>query len=573
MRAGATLDSEVSDMFKGGKFMNFRYKRTLKLISIFTLVVLLTVGIGSVSAANLEENTVDFDRENLTAGVQYEELKLDLDEEDIDEANIVLSLGETEYYNSTVKFDENQEYGLTLDQEDGFVFNKTGELNATVSWGENETTGKIMVLPPEINFTINDFSMDFIATSGIDREYQVNITSVDTAGDPIENGTLWLIPADQNLNKTYINNNSDSKELILDENGTGTFNFTPQSPIEINWKVGCEDTDKEDAVFVQEPTLKASTPYMEIYSPTLNRTLDTGEEKLSMSLPFGDTHELMITLKTADTRDRPLENGSEVSIDGSFKEYKVSSTTEYKEGYSGQLGWISLTPTATGPEVIEILVDGSTSAYIDVYKGDYKELVIDGPENFAVGEEATYTVKLDNGEPVEDAVVKIDGEKKITDQDGKVVYKHNSTGTVDVWAEKEGDDVKYYSAWMETNIEYTLVEKELELTVKTDEGHHITDREIEFKITHDGEPVENAVITTGHKEKETGQDGTVKIVFSEPGQHEVNADAPGYQTEEEVIKYNTDEVTVNIGETPGTTVISVIIVILGSALLLKKRGI
>ncbi|OUJ19002.1 Cell surface protein [Methanonatronarchaeum thermophilum] len=520
-----------------------------------------------------DEDSFDIDPEELTAGVKYDSLVISEIDSDISgDLNVVISYGDREFYDIDIDdFDSEESDELDLSDDD-FVFNESGVFNVTIT-DENNTVvkGEITVYPPDIEYTIDGFDMEFIATSGLDREYEVNITALDFEGNPIENGTLWMNCSDDVLNASFFNglNCSDEKYLELDSDGNATFGFTPNKPVEVYWKVGCESVDSElKAGVVDTPLLIAESPHMEVYSPTLNQTLTTGDDNISMGLPFGETHELMVTLKTANLSDAPLEDGIEISADGSITEYRVYSTTEYNEGYSGQFGWISITPTATGSEAIELLVDGEPTAYIDVYKGEYKELEIDGSEEVVVGEEIVYTVSS-SGTAVEDAEVIAGDRTGVTNEDGEVVFTFNSTETVDVFAEKEGDEVSYYNAWMETEVKYDLVEKDLNVEIKTDKGHIVVDRAVEIEVTSDGEPIENATISTNYQSENTDSDGLAVIYFTQAGEHELLVEADGYQTGDEVVSYNTETLTVNVGETPGQNIISTFIIVVLTTLVIS----
>ncbi|WGI17337.1 carboxypeptidase-like regulatory domain-containing protein [Methanonatronarchaeum sp. AMET-Sl] len=552
--------------------MEIRFKKTKYLILTTALIFLIIVSIAPAQGLLIASNSDNIEPDELTAGIKYQSLNISLDEE-IDEAMISITLGDMELYNITEEEIDDSEFSINPEEKNGFIFNETGQYNVTINWNDNTTETKFHVHPPEIEFTINAQSDISIATSGIDREYQINVSVKDFNEAPIENGNLWLISSDEDgLNESFVdewNSSMDREGFSLDENGDMSFNFTPSEPIEIFWRIGCEETGFNESTVVEEPLLKAEDPYIEVFSPILNETIDKGHGDLSMELPFGSTHELKLLLKQADEDDDQLQNEFKIDFNGPFKECNVSSTTKYDENSSGQVGWLSFTPTGTGLEIIEINLDEDKIGAIDIYKGDYGDLKIDGPDEVAVGEKAVYNVTIYD-EPIEGVNVTAGDKTLETDENGEVVFTYNSSGTVYIWAEKEENTSNYYSSWMETEVNYTYVEKNLDVTIETDQGYKVVDREIELKVTHEGEPVENATVIVDGNNKYTDSDGVTTVSFDEAGEHEVIVKNDGYKTENEIIEYGTEKITINVGETPGINLTLILTIIIGASLLLTK---
>lgn len=67
------------------------------------------------------------------------------------------------------------------------------------------------------------------------------------------------------------------------------------------------------------------------------------------------------------------------------------------------------------------------------------QLVIDGPEEVGVGEEAVYTVVDQDGEPVENATVKSGDYEATTDENGEATLIFEETSTFNVEAEKDNE--------------------------------------------------------------------------------------------------------------------------------------
>ncbi|MCD6474192.1 MAG: hypothetical protein J7K47_04725 [Thermoplasmata archaeon] len=121
-----------------------------------------------------------------------------------------------------------------------------------------------------------------------------------------------------------------------------------------------------------------------------------------------------------------------------------------KTGNDGKLSF-GVIPLETGKIYLKVEGERVPGVEIDVGIG----LRINAPEKIEKGKEMTIVVTTLGGNPVKDAIVKVDGSQiGTTDANGIVKYKPENSGTITITAEKEG----YYKA--SVSVEVTKPPKE-----------------------------------------------------------------------------------------------------------------
>ncbi|OKY77370.1 MAG: Lipoprotein NosD family containing CASH domain [Candidatus Methanohalarchaeum thermophilum] len=209
-------------------------------------------------------------------------------------------------------------------------------------------------------------------------------------------------------------------------------------------------------------------------------------------------------------------------------------------------------------------------ATFTVEEPEKETLSIDGSSSITIEETATYTLTDEDGEPITGVTVTAGDKTATTNSDGEVQFTYTEAGDVTVTAEKEG----YKQATMTTTVEKQTETKDLNLTVETAEGDRKVDNAITFKVTADGEPVEDATISAGEQTATTGSDGTASLTFDNPDDYTVTATKEDETTETTITTYNSDSTTITVQKTPGFTTIAALTGVLAAALILyRKRNI
>ena len=161
--------------------------------------------------------------------------------------------------------------------------------------------------------------------------------------------------------------------------------------------------------------------------------------------------------------------------------------------------------TETNPEPVEVEAG--------------RVLSIMAPEAVKAGEGFIVRI-LDNSEPAGGATVGFDGTTEITDSEGEVSFLAGSPGEFGITAEKEG----LQPATGTIKVIEELKEFSVSFPEKTGPG-----RVIRVSVSHEGQPVENALFELGETKKATNPEGFAFFSVSMEGSHMLKVSGKGFE--------------------------------------------
>lgn len=243
-----------------------------------------------------------------------------------------------------------------------------------------------------------------------------------------------------------------------------------------------------------------------------------------------------VTFTVTDDDGVPVENAL-VTVDDSTK------------GTSDGSGKVALTVTVVGTVDVS-----ATKPDTDHYREDSvtvevapeeRELSVDvDADDVELGDGASVLVRSEDGDPVEDATVEVDGRTTRTDRHGQAKVEFPDTGSFDVMARKEGTEkTKYRSD--RTSVDVVNEAVPLEITAPDVEGNAVTvGTEVKFvvrEVEDDKSRLEGATVTAGDETESTDRYGACWFTFTTTGTMEVTATKEDAST-----TYSSDTVEITV---------------------------
>ncbi|WGI16883.1 CARDB domain-containing protein [Methanonatronarchaeum sp. AMET-Sl] len=418
------------------------------------------------------------------------------------------------------------EYQIQLEEYEWNIYNKTGTYGIAVEYAEQKGgTGTFDAELPTVGYTIEAFDKDgelyatfecmdeFIATAEFDKQYNVTVWAEDVHGEAIEGSIILVNSTGDLLNHTFIDDWEDSTDIqSLSLNESGMAEFTFTPEEPVEVMWQVLGLDLED----DEEVLKEIADIFEAVE----------EPKLVADIPSVEMTELYTGVTSEIVDDKP-------ELDVLYEERNE----------------------------IRFLIGPADDRDAPL---DQKKIVIDtGIEAGTVSGTSSFSDEHD-------------GQTLTLSVTPNVLGDHSSNvyiGDKDDTATKiiDHNEIAGYL----NSYEITDVTKELELEIVTDEDDWVEGEDIEFRVTADGEAVEDATVWFNDEEATTDEDGYATLTFEEAGTFTVTAEkdeVTDYDAQEH-INYEDDTVEITIEEVPGFTVLLALIALLGAvaALFLRKR--
>lgn len=323
---------------------------------------------------------------------------------------------------------------------------KTIDVNITTADRKHYTNTEITVEDPSIRWKIvNSEGTELdLMTAGISRKYNVTVYVEDAQGQVINttnyptvkfNMTKWedfnsnTTVETTELNWSFITPSSRTPG----EEGNYTVPYTPWNVSNILLNV----SEGNAQALIKEPMAKAAEANLKVYDKS-------GGEIPDMTLPLGYETELLAVMKPADPADYNFTSQT-IKVNGSIAEAGSQAQTTYSEEYGGQIARLTITPTGTGTNAIDVnwVETGLTLARLNVSEAVNKLKINYEPQKVKPDEKVTLTITdTFEGELISDARVTITGPggtaNLVTDANGTVTFTPDEAGDYNIEVRRAG---------------------------------------------------------------------------------------------------------------------------------------
>ncbi|PTD94708.1 hypothetical protein C9439_01170 [archaeon SCG-AAA382B04] len=262
------------------------------------------------------------------------------------------------------------------------------------------------------------------------------------------------------------------------------------------------------------------------------------------NVTYGEQYDITVTV----TNDGGAQGSVNVPVE--INDQYITTRTVLVDADSQRTFQLTRTAENIGTNTV-VVADGQATTDFTVEKQTVEEaLILSGPSTATVGETITLTVTVD-GSPVQ-ADVTLDGTTKTADTSGQVTFTVTEAADLTFTATKAETEtattVKTYTQDTHTvEVSKQEVTKELNIVGPTEltAGESAT-----YLVKANGDVVEDATVEYNGQTLTTDSTGRVEITYSGAGNYLLTATKDSTTTDEEVITYSSDSISVSVSEEP-----------------------